>query len=65
VSFEDEREQADVGGDVADRVVLSDLAEPDRREVATWGQHGTVAGDRHRGQQRAKSRPAAGVLQDA
>jgi hypothetical protein len=38
VPCEDRREQAGVGGEVADRVVLSDLAEPDRAEVA----HGAI-----------------------
>jgi hypothetical protein len=38
VPFEDRREQAGAGEDLADRVVLGDMAEPDRTEVATWGQ---------------------------
>jgi hypothetical protein len=54
VPFEDQREQAGVGGDVADRVGLGDLADPDRTEVATWGEPGAVAGERHRGHQRAQ-----------
>ena len=53
--FGDQREQAVVGDEVADRVVLGDLAEPDRTEVPTWGQHGVVAGERHRGQHRTQA----------
>ena len=34
VPFEDQDEQAGAADDVADRVVLSDLAEPDRTKVA-------------------------------
>ena len=60
VPFEDQRGQADTGDDVADRVVFSALAEPDRTKAAIWGQHGTVAGERYRGQQRAQVvRPGA------
>jgi hypothetical protein len=36
VPFEDQRGQADADDEVADRVVLGDLADPDRTEVATW-----------------------------
>jgi hypothetical protein len=55
VPFGDQGGQAGVGDEVADRVVLSDLAEPDRTEVAPWGQYGAVAGEPHRGQRRAQA----------
>jgi hypothetical protein len=53
--FEDQREQAGVGDETADRLVLGDLAEPDRSGVADRGQRGAVAGERHRGQHRAQA----------
>ena len=65
VPFEDQDEQAGAADDVADRVVLSDLAEPDRTKVADRASTARSLENGIAASSAPNSRPAGGVLSGA